>query len=211
MPVRGARRPADAAAAVARVERLWLAALQRLAAGVGHEMRNALNGVAVNLEVVRSRSARDGTPATSLAQYASSASDQLESVITIAEALVALNRAPQRPVVAGRLADQLLALIRPQLVAVGGSVRLVVEGEGKSSVSAEAARLVLAGALEAGATAAAEHRCELLCIVRPAGGIEVEITAGEGPLSLGEEIRRIARENGIDVRANDGIILSFPK
>jgi signal transduction histidine kinase len=209
--VSGAGRAADAPAAVARVERLWLAALQRLAAGVGHEMRNALNGVAVNLEVVRSRSGRDGMPATSLAQYASTASDQLESVITIAEALVALNRAPQRPVVAGRVADQLLALIRPQLVAVGGSARLVVEGEGKSDVSAEAVRLVLAGALEAGATAAAEHRSELLCIVRPADGVQVEVTAGKGPLSLSDEIRHIAIENGIDVRASDGITLSFPK
>jgi signal transduction histidine kinase len=196
---------------VARVERLWLAALQRLAAGVGHEMRNALNGVAVNLEVVRSRATRDGMPATSLAQYASTASDQLESVITIAEALVALNRAPQRPVVAGRVADQLLALIRPQLVAVGGSARLVVEGEGRSDVSAEAARLVLAGALEAGATAAAEHRSELLCIVRPADGVQVEVTAGRTPLSLGDEIRHIAIENGIDVRAGAGITLTFPK
>jgi signal transduction histidine kinase len=196
---------------VARVEHLWLAALRRLAAGVGHEMRNALNGVAVNLEVVRSRSARDGMPATSLAQYASTASDQLESVIAIAEALVALNRAPQRPVVAGRVADQLLSLIRPPLVAVGGSARLIVEGEGKSDVSAEAARLVLAGALEAGATAAAEHKSELLCIVRPVNGVEVEVTAGQGPLSLGDEIRHIAIENGIDVRANDGITLTFPK
>ena len=174
-------------------------------------MRNALNGVAVNLEVVRSRSARDGMPATSLAQYASAASDQLESVITIAEALVALNRAPQRPVVAGRIADQLLALMRPQLVAVGGSARLVVEGEGKSDVSAEAVRLVLAGALEAAATAAAEHRSELLCIVRPVDGVQVEVTAGAGPFSLGDEIRHIAIENGIDVRANDGITLTFPK
>ena len=211
MHVSGAGRAADAPAAAARVEHLWLAALRRLAAGVGHEMRNALNGVAVNLEVVRSRSARDGMPATSLAQYATTASDQLESVITIAEALVALNRAPQRPVVAGRVADQLLALIRPQLVAVGGSARLIVEGEGKSDVSAEVARLVLAGALEAGATAAAEHRSELLCIVRPVDGVQVEVTAGHGPLSLGDEIRRIAVENGIDVRANDGITLTFPK
>jgi signal transduction histidine kinase len=209
--VSGAGRAADAPSAVAKVERLWLAALQRLAAGVGHEMRNALNGVAVNLEVVRSRSARDGMPATSLAQYASTASDQLESVIAIAEALVALNRAPQRPVVAGRVADQLLALIRPQLVAVGGSARLVVEGEGKSDVSAEAARLVLAGALEAAATVAAEHRSELLCIVRPADGVQVEVTAGQGPLSLGDEIRHVAIENGIDVRANAGITLTFPK
>ena len=34
---------------------LWLAALQRTAVRGSHAMKNALNGVAVNLEVVRSR------------------------------------------------------------------------------------------------------------------------------------------------------------
>jgi hypothetical protein len=39
---------------------LWLATLQRVTDRVAHEIRNALNGVAVNVEVVRTRAARGG-------------------------------------------------------------------------------------------------------------------------------------------------------
>lgn len=172
-------------------------------------MRNALNGVAVNLEVVRSRSARDGIPATALAPYASSASDQLESVITVAESLVALSRAAQRPLAVARIADQVLALIRPPLVANGGSARLVVEGEGRSDVAVDVARLVLARALDAGAVVATEERTELLCIVRPSSGIEVDITAGEHSFPLDEAIRRVAADHGIGIDAGRGLRLSF--
>jgi signal transduction histidine kinase len=207
----GAGRAAGAPSAEASVERLWLATLQRLSGGVAHEIRNALNAVAVNLEVVRSRSGRDGLLASSLGQYATSASDQLEGVITVAEALIALNRAPQRPLAAGRIADQLLALIRPPLVANGGGARLVVEGEGASGVPADVARLVLAGALEAGAAAAFKHRMELLCVVRPVDGIEVEITTGAVPLSIDDDVRRLGVDNGITVRVDHGIVLKFPK
>jgi hypothetical protein len=207
----GAGRATDAPSVVASVDQLWLATLQRLAAGVSHEMRNALNGAAVNIAVVRSRSTREGMPASSLASYASSASDQWEGVIAIAEALIALNRAPQRPVAAGRIADQVLALIRPPLVAGGGSVRLVVEGDGVSDVAADVARLTIAAALQAGATAAAEARSELLCVVRPVQRIEVEITAGAVPLSLDDSVRRLATDSGIEVLVDGGIRLSFPK
>lgn len=209
MTAPGPGRAADAPSEAANVEHLWLSTLQRLAAGVSHEMRNALNGAAVNLEVVRSRATRDGVPASSLASYAGSASDQLESVIAIAEALITLNRAPLRPVTAARIVDQLLALIRPPLAANGGSARLVVEGEGVSDVPAEVARLALAAALEAGAAAAAEHRSELLCVVRPVEGTEVEITAGASSLSLDETVRRLAADGGIGIRVDGGIRLSF--
>jgi signal transduction histidine kinase len=205
----GAGRAAGAPSAGASVEQLWLATLQRLAAGVAHELRNALNGVAVNLEVVRSRSARDGTPATSLAQYAGSASEQLEGVIAIAEALVSLNREPQRPLAAARVADQVLALLRPPLVASGGSARLVVVGEGRTNAPPDVARIVLAAALDAAAGAAAEGRTELLCVVRPASGIEVEITAGAAPLPLDASVCRLAADHGIGIDAGRGIRLSF--
>ena len=209
MATSGAGRASGAPSAGASVEQLWLATLQRLAAGVAHEMRNALNGVAVNLEVVRSRSAREGVPASSLAHYASSASDQLESVIAIAEALAALSRAAQKPLAAARVADQVLALLRPPLVAIGGSARLVVEGEGRSAVAPEVARLVLAASLDAGAAVAGERRTELLCVLRPTSGIEVEITVGAEPLPLDESVRRVAADHGIGIDAGHGVRLSF--
>jgi signal transduction histidine kinase len=207
----GAGRAADVPPAAASVERLWLAALQRLVAGVGHEIRNALNGVAVNLEVVRSRSEREGVAATALAQYARTASEQLEAVIAIADALVALNRAPKQSIAIGRLADQLLALIRPPLAANGGSVRLVVEGEGTTSVAADVARVVLAGALEAAAVTAMDERAELLCVVRPGAGVDVEISVGSRALAIDAEVKRIAKESDVGMKERNGITLSFPK
>jgi Cu/Ag efflux pump CusA len=111
----------------------------------------------------------------------------------------------------GRLADQLLALIRPPLAANGGSVRLVVEGEGTTSVAADVARVVLAGALEAAAVTAMDERAELVCVVRPGSGVDVEISVGSRALAIDAEVKRIAKESDVGMKERNGITLSFPK
>jgi hypothetical protein len=45
------------------VDELWLGVLQQISARAAHEMKGVLNGVAVNLEVVRSRSEKAGASA----------------------------------------------------------------------------------------------------------------------------------------------------
>jgi len=55
----------------------------------GHEIRNALNGVAVNVEVVRSRVARDG-PASDVASFAERAASQIGEAGALTEGLLAL-------------------------------------------------------------------------------------------------------------------------
>ena len=52
------------------VDALWLDTLQRICTRVAHELKGALNGVSVNLEVVRSRSERQDAPASGVARYA---------------------------------------------------------------------------------------------------------------------------------------------
>jgi hypothetical protein len=42
------------------VERLWLAALQRAIGRASHDVKDSLNGVSVNLEVIRSRAGASG-------------------------------------------------------------------------------------------------------------------------------------------------------
>ena len=199
--------PAETAA---RAERLWLAQLHRLAGGVSHELRNALNGVAVNLEVVRSRSERDGVPARSLASFAGSASDQLETVIAVTEALMSLARPAREPATVGRIADQILAVLRPPLVASGGSVKLEVEGEGSTTVGAEVVRALVAAALVAASDAAGPLAGEIRCRVGPAAGVRMEVMAsGIGP--LGEDVLRVAADSAVDVRSDgEGITLTFP-
>lgn len=199
--------PAEAAA---RAERLWLALLQRLAGGVSHELRNALNGVAVNLEVVRSRSERDGVPAGSLASFAGSASDELETVIAVTEALVSLARPARQPATVGRTADQILAVLRPPLVATGGSVTLEVEGEGSTSVAADVVRALVAAALITAAATAGPLAGEIRCRVRPAAGVRLDVVAtGIGPLA--DEVLRVAADWAVGVRSDgERITLTFP-
>jgi hypothetical protein len=55
----------------------------------GHELRNALNGVAVNVEVVRSRSDREGSP-KELAPFAERASAQVGEASALTDGLLAL-------------------------------------------------------------------------------------------------------------------------
>ena len=80
---------------------LWLATLQRLCAGVAHDVKDSLNGVSVNLEVIRSRAARPSLAAATLAPFASAAGQQLERLTTLLEALLAVGRTEREPVDVG--------------------------------------------------------------------------------------------------------------
>lgn len=55
----------------------------------GHEIRNALNGVAVNVEVVRSRAGREGS-AKELTSFAERASAQVGEASALTDGLLAL-------------------------------------------------------------------------------------------------------------------------
>lgn len=55
----------------------------------GHEIRNALNGVAVNVEVVRSRVAREGA-ATEIASFAERAGAQIGEATSLTNGLLSL-------------------------------------------------------------------------------------------------------------------------
>jgi signal transduction histidine kinase len=224
--VKGGDRAATSSGGAARdadVERRWLATLQQLTGAVAHELRNALNGVAVNLEVVRSRSGRDGLPASALGSFAGSAAGQLEQVITMTDALMALARAGQEPAALGRTADQVAALVRPVLVANGGSLELAVEGEGTTRVPATATRLFVAATMEAAldaarekGTAAKDDHAALSCRVRTASAPEhsvelrVEGRFARAP-ALEAGLAELARDFSVGVvPADDSITLTFP-
>jgi hypothetical protein len=71
----------------------WLAGLRDIVRGSVHETRNALNGLVVNLEVVRSRLART-TPAASekdeVLSFAEQAASQAEEAAKLSEGIGAL-------------------------------------------------------------------------------------------------------------------------
>lgn len=198
-------------AAERHVERLWLAELQRLADGAAHELRNALNGVAVNLEVIRSRSAREGAAAGTLGSFAGAAAEQLDQVIAMTEALVGLARPLVQPPAVGRVADQVVALLRPAAAARGGRISLVVEGEGATRTTADVVRLLVGGAIRLLAEAAADGG-DVECRVRPVAGVELQVTgAGARVGRLDEELQRVADAHAVRVAATAGAItMTFP-
>jgi signal transduction histidine kinase len=208
----------------ADVSRLWLQTLQELAGRSAHEVKNALNGLAVNLEVVRSRAEREGTPASAVASFAAGAAEQLELLTGMAEALLVLARAGGNPTDVGALLRRLLALLGPVARADGGVLR-VVEPEGAAALTAgglatrapaDAVRLALGAALlrvmAAGGDASVAVRAE----GDGRGGVVAELrAAGRGARTsvprLSEHIVAAASEAGIRVEEMDnGMRLVFP-
>jgi signal transduction histidine kinase len=136
--------PQDSSARTARVDAGWLAAQQALAGRAAHELRNTLNGVAVNVEVVRSRLARPGVQPEQVQRFAEAASDQLELLTRQVEALLSLTRASRGPADVGGVIRQLLSLRPPP------ADTLPPAGEFLTDVDGALVRLALAAALEHG-------------------------------------------------------------
>src|SRR4051812_36940492 len=105
----------------------WLDALQRLAGRSAHELKGVLNGVSVNLEVIRSRAARANSTASAVSSFAEAASAQLDDVIELSEALLALARAPREPVDIGTELRRIAILLASAARADGH--RLVVDDQ----------------------------------------------------------------------------------
>jgi hypothetical protein len=74
---------------------LWLNTLHEIMDRSAHEVKDSLNGVSLNLEVIRSRSSRAGTAAKDIASFAEAASGQFETLTARVEAMLALARPPR--------------------------------------------------------------------------------------------------------------------
>lgn len=141
--------------------------MQSLAGRAAHEIRNPLNGLAVNLEVVRSRAARGAGDLASIGRFAESASGELERAAERVQALLELARPLAAPV-------DLWSALRPMVVlhhaiavaqaardpsdaseGSGAAVTLEPRGDARLTVAAKpvVARIALAAALDAVARA----------------------------------------------------------
>ncbi|HEX6630261.1 MAG TPA: hypothetical protein VF048_04185, partial [Gemmatimonadaceae bacterium] len=126
---------------------LWLATLQRITDRIAHDLRNTLNGVAVNVEVVRSRAARGGDAAT-IAPFASVAASQVEILSSRTDALIGLVRPAQPPVDIGGLVARLVMLLRASDGKGDIDLDVPMEAGGASSAaSGDATRLAVGAAL----------------------------------------------------------------
>ncbi|HET7621353.1 MAG TPA: histidine kinase dimerization/phospho-acceptor domain-containing protein [Gemmatimonadaceae bacterium] len=141
--------------------------MQTLADRAAHEIRNPLNGLAVNLEVVRSRAARGKGDLASIGRFADSASGELERAAELVQALLELARPLATPVDLWSALRPMVALHNAMAIAgakVGAdvgddgataAVTLEPRGDAVLTVAADpvVSRLALAAALDAAAKA----------------------------------------------------------
>jgi signal transduction histidine kinase len=184
------------AAGDARV--LWLAMVQRLIGRASHDVKDALNGVAVNLEVVRSRAEREGTPASAVASFAGAAGQQLERLTSLLEALLAVAK-PERDPVNVTVALRRVATLCAASGSAGGRVE-VDSGTAEDAVtglSGEVVRLALAApildAVSTGRDATTMH-----CVLRvePAE-VRVRMDAEGGRVQMPTSVAVVLRDAGV--------------
>ena len=108
-------------------------AVREILRRAGHELRNALNGVAVNVDVVRSRADREGSP-KELASFAERASAQVGEASALADGLLA--------VVGSVLAAQAAGTLRTTGDGGAGSrIELMIYGERSAGLVSDIERL----------------------------------------------------------------------
>jgi signal transduction histidine kinase len=195
------------ATATAGVEELWLATLQRALGRASHDVKDALNGVAVNLEVVRGRAARADARAAAVAPFADAAAHQLERLTTLIEAVLALGRAEREP------ADVAVTLRRVATVCGASSssadAEVVIEmGDVESTVTSvpgAAVRLALAAPLLAlvhGVSGSAQVSTVRCALRADEGATVVTIGAAGRRAAMPGEVADAVRAAG--VRWSDG-------
>lgn len=189
-------------------ERLWLQALQRLADDAAHEIRNPLNGLAVNLEVVRSRAERGGADVASVARFATAAAGELQRSTELVDALLMLSRPARAPVDLWMVLQPLVTLHAAIAAAAGGEV--VLERPAELVVETEAdpvtTRLAVASALDGVAHGTAKVRCT---VETRDGAVAVNVL-GAPAEALAGEVRAALERAGIGVELlSDGLRLLF--
>jgi signal transduction histidine kinase len=176
----------------------WLQALQGLATRVAHEIRNPLNAVAVNLEVVRSRCERESVEPRAVLPFATAAAGELERVSRLIDALLALAR-PARSDLA-MLAGPVITMYDALARAEGGSVDMDLdEGATGIDIAADEARAALAVTLDQ--------------MLGPGVAIRVHIAADGDRVAARFSGPRVTPKLPVDVRLQSepsGLTLLFP-
>jgi signal transduction histidine kinase len=194
---------------------LWLGCYERLAAAAAHEVNNALNGVAMNLEVVRLR-ATPGGDAGLVAPFAAAAAAEHEGTVALAGALLALGRVPRDAGSAdvGEVLGQAAALLAPALRHRGVALDAAPPGRpARTGAPARAVRLAVCATLDAaGAQAAAggaDRGPVIRCNVEDGDGPALVVAPGPPPWA--DDLRAALAEAGVRATwAPDRVRVAFP-
>ena len=190
------------------LDQLWLRCQQRLVAHVAHDVKGALNGVSVNVEVVRGRAGRPETPVSDVLRYADAASVQLGVVIKIVAALLSIGRGVRGSAEVSEIARQFLGLLEDTLASDGAKLELVIDGglSGATSAPPSAVRLALGEVL---LSVVAQKR-DVAVRVRATATPTVEIQS-EASFEILPDVGRALADAGIKVKTDGhGISIVFP-
>ena len=192
-----------------RVDAHWLRAQQDVAGRAAHEMKNALNGVAVNLEVVRVRAERGGD-AAAIMRFATVAAAQLELLVGQVDALLGVTRQSAGVADVALVARQLHALLEH-----AGPAESELHLAGADALAAPTSadvvlvRLLLARLFTGLVDQPGQRTVDVR--VDPDGRVAVTARAAR-PVELDAESRELAMAGGVTVSAaGDGALtLIFP-
>jgi hypothetical protein len=186
------------------------ATVQELVRRAAHDVRNLMNGVAVNLEVVRSRSGRPGAAAASVHNFAEAASQQFESLCAVTEALLAITRPAREPADVAREWSALDTLRRMLPFTEGRTWRAEAPAEGNAVtvVAADAVRLALVAAL----LAALDAEGDVRCAIRAGEDVRFTIAAGAGDgIMLTGDVAAALTACGVGIERDGNVLtLTFP-
>ena len=198
------------------VASLWLATLQRAVGRASHDVKDALNGVSVNLEVIRSRAARPDTPASAVASFGESAGHQLERLTTLIEAVLALGKAERTPVDVGVTLRRIVTICGASTSSDDATVRLVEDasmGSTFSRVPSDVVRLALLATLldlvvsPARGTSQSDVTCALSTTE---DGVQVRIEAEARSAAISDALAEILRGAGVRSSERNDLTLTFP-
>jgi signal transduction histidine kinase len=194
------------------LDKLWLRTLEEVVNRAAHEVKDSLNGVSLNLEVIRSRStgvAANGQSLATFASFATSATEQLEQLSARTEAVLFLARPARDPADVALTLKHLASLLVPTAKSEGGS--LTVDGYQRSAPTAapaQATRLALAAGLLMLTKEGGGSRCHL----NSNGETVVRFShESAGACSLDSTVAKAIAEYSIsNVRSGSDLILRFP-
>ena len=184
------------------VARLWLATLQRALGRASHDLRDALNGVSVNLEVIRGRAANPGTPAAAVAPFAEASAQQLERLTSLLEAVLALGRAERQPADVSAILRRVVAVCGASSSSTDAEVQVELGDvdSAATSVHGDAVRLALTAPLLELATGS-DRRARpspVRCVLRARdGAMVVSIAAAGRRASMPDAVGAALRAAGV--------------
>jgi signal transduction histidine kinase len=197
---------------------LWLLTLQRAIGRASHDVKDALNGVSVNLEVIRSRAARPDAPASGVAQFADAAAQQLDRLTSLIEAVLALGRTERSPADVAVTLHRVVALCRASASSADAGVALV-EGGGPmgsthTGVHGDLVRLALLAPLldVVTGTDRSHPLSEVTCTLAGSDdAIHVVIAADGRRATVPDGVADLLRGAGVRWTERDDLSLAFPR